>query len=86
MPKVNGADRIKVFETHISKQLMTKLEDGSFETKELFQKSTYNKTNELIDNFKDTTYEEIPLTQSMQNKLAATQIDSNTVYDSGIFP
>jgi hypothetical protein len=35
MPKVNGVDRIKVFETHISRHLMTKLDDGSFEVKEL---------------------------------------------------
>lgn len=35
MPKVNGVDRIKVFETHISRHLMTKLDDGSFELKEL---------------------------------------------------
>jgi len=66
MPKVSGVDRIKVFETHVSKQLMTKLEDGSFEIKDLSQKSKYNKTNELADNFKDTTYEEMPLPQSMQ--------------------
>jgi len=45
---------------------MTKLEDGSFEIKDLSQKSKYNKTNELADNFKDTTYEEMPLPQSMQ--------------------
>ena len=35
MPKVNGVDRIKVFETQITRQLMTKLNDGSYQVKEL---------------------------------------------------
>lgn len=85
MPKVNGVDRIKVFETHITRHLVTRMNDGSFQLTELNKRSTFKKVDSLADNFTSEPQEEIALPQGLQHQLAATQINSGTVYDSGIF-